>query len=124
MKTSSASGRDRPVDRATAWACLWTNVLTLPGLGSVAAGRAIGYAQAGTALAGFGLTLHGLFRIVRAWLDVGELPVGFTTSFWVSLVGVAMFAAAWLWALITSLGILRDARPHEGAPRPAANDHG
>lgn len=124
MKTCSASGRDRPVDRATAWACLWTNVLTLPGLGSLAAGRAIGYAQAGTALAGFGLTLYGLFHITRAWLDLGEVPAGFTSAFWISLAGVGVFATAWLWALFTSLAVLRDTRPHEGMSRPSTDDHG
>jgi hypothetical protein len=124
MKTCSVSGRGRQVDRATAWACLWTNVLTLPGLGSLAAERAIGYAQAGTALSGFGLTLYGLFRIVRAWLDLGELPVGFTSALWISLAGVGLFAAAWLWALSTSLAVLRHTRPREGGSHPEADPHG
>lgn len=124
MKTSSASGRGRPVDRATAWACLWTNVLTLPGLGSLAAGRAIGYAQAGTALAGFGLTLYGIFHITQAWLDLGEVPLGFPPALWVCLAGVGLFVVGWLWALFTSLAVLRDARPHEGVARPAPDDHG
>jgi hypothetical protein len=113
MKTSSAADARQPLDRPTAWAFTVTNLATLPGLGSIAAGRRVGWPQAMLALAGFGLTLWGLVRTVLEWVAAGELPVGITKPLLISLAGLAGFAAAWLWALATSLSLLREARENE-----------
>ena len=56
MKISLALGQQRPLDRATAWACLTTNVLA-PGSGSLVAGKKIGYAQLALAFSGLGVTI-------------------------------------------------------------------
>ncbi|MGD0539839.1 MAG: hypothetical protein ABSC03_19595 [Verrucomicrobiota bacterium] len=121
------SGRKPPklVDRSTAWACLLTN-LASPGLGSLAAGRKVGYAQLTVALTGFALSLVWMGWFLLDWWREGEMPVGFRPSLWVGLAGVALFATGWTWALETSLDLLRAARkpprpPHDGTPRSSAD---
>ena len=37
---------------------------------------------------------------------------------WAGEAGAALFAAAWLWSLVTSLSVLREARTSEPAPPP------
>ena len=44
------------MDEARAWTSLMTNLLVLPGLGSLLAGRRAGWPQAALALAGFALS--------------------------------------------------------------------
>jgi len=90
----------------------------LPGLGTVAGGRKVGYVQAACAWLGEGLSLLGLILIVRLWLKMGHLPVGFGPELLTAMAGVGLFAGAWLWALSSSLGLLRQAR--RNAARPSA----
>ena len=37
---------------------------------------------------------------------------------WLGEAGAVVFAAAWLWSLVTSLSVLREARTSEPAPPP------
>lgn len=120
MKTSS----DRPApdvpDRASARACTLTNLLVLPGLGSLVAGRRVGWAQLVLALAGVGLFGYGLWRLLRDWL-ASEGPVfEFTRGLGALLAGLGLSLAAWVWALVTSLQVHRAAREGESAPAAAA----
>jgi len=100
----------RPLDRSEAWSCLAANLLALPGLGSVAAGRRAGYAQMALALVGFGLTLLWVGGLAWRWAKFGEPPRMGGWRFWAGLGGIAAFAAAWAWALGTSLELLRQSR--------------
>jgi hypothetical protein len=120
MKISLALGTRQPLSRQTAWGCLTTNLLT-PGFGSLLAGRRSGYPQVALALGGMGLTLvFGLRFIlwnVHNWdqlHDPGADSVEALTSMWLAgrwaFLGIALFALALLWALATSLAILRDAK--------------
>ncbi|RME92471.1 MAG: hypothetical protein D6766_09950 [Verrucomicrobia bacterium] len=95
-----------------------TNLLTLPGLGSLAAGRKVGYAQAALAGIGFAGTVVSLALVLWDWAQTGRRPQEITPPLMGGLVAIGLFAVAWLWALATSLAILRDARkqPEEGAP--------
>ena len=97
------------MDEALAWASLITNLLVLPGLGSLLAGRRAGWPQAALALAGFALSTVWLAWFVIAWsrtgfpLDGGPyLPLG--------LLGVFLFAVSWVWGLITGLAVVRESR--------------
>jgi hypothetical protein len=90
----------------------------LPGLGTVAGGRKIGYAQAACAWLGEALSLLGLIGLVRLWMKVGHLPKGFGLELLTAMAGVGMFGGAWLWALSSSLSLLRQAR--RNAARPSA----
>jgi len=45
---------------------------------------------------------------------------------WLGLAGAVTFVAAWLWSLVTSLSVLREARANEGSPkcaRPLLHGH-
>lgn len=112
MKASSANAEPKPVDKPTAWACALANAATLPGLGTIAGGRKIGYVQAALALVGFALTLLGLVGHMREWMARGEMPEEFTFGLRLGLLGMAVFGTAWLWALRSSLEL------HRGAARP------
>jgi hypothetical protein len=106
MKASLATGTTKRLDRPTAWGCLVTNVATLPGLGSLAAGRRVGYAQATVALVGFGLSLTWMLLFVRDWWTEGALPIGWRPSLRVGIAGIGVYGTAWLWAFGTSLSLL------------------
>lgn len=106
--------------RETAWGCLISNQLVLPGLGTILAGRPVGYVQAGlSALAALGA---GIF-IVWALPRLGEmlnLPEDDETVLtlieawrpWMmlGLGSVAVFLFAWCWAWCSSISILLSSR--------------
>lgn len=122
MKTSSAGAPPKLLDRPTAWACTVTNLVTLPGLGSLAARRKVGYAQAGLALTGFGLTTWWLVRTLLDWFASGELKAEFNATLLIGLAGVLVFGVAWLWALATSLQLHREARQNERAAQSSKSE--
>jgi hypothetical protein len=127
-KLSLALAPRRRLSRQVAWGCFTTN-LTLPGFGSLLAGRAVGYAQIAIALTGFAVTtIFGVrfiiwyfanyTRIAQAQDDLG----GNLYSVWLevrwALLGMALFAVAWLWALGTSLLIIAESRSGDGPGVP------
>jgi hypothetical protein len=97
-------------DRDLARNCLLTNLLALPGLGSFLAGRRVtGFFQAALALTGFGLTGFWFFSFIALWFRTGEFPMD-GAHLAVGLGGVGLFTAAWCWALVAGLAIVRKAR--------------
>ena len=128
MKISLALGPRRPLSRQTAWGCLTTNV-TLPGAGSLVAGRASGYGQLLLAMGGvvvtFALGARFMFWYVANWgrfHDPSVAPLTVMRERWQvvrwPLLGMAFFLVGWLWALATSLSILHEARNNEPANVP------
>jgi hypothetical protein len=132
MRISLALGTRQRLSPQTAWGCLTSNV-ALPGSGSLIAGRAAGYAQ--LALAGGGLAWTMVFGArfvlwyVANWSHMNDPmadPLATMAEFWQAvrwpLLGIAGFGAGWLWALATSLAIVREARRGERpAPPPRLN---
>jgi hypothetical protein len=129
MKISLALGPRRPVSRQTAVGCLTAN-LALPGSGSLLAGRRSGYAQMALAVGGMGLTLlFGLrFMIwsITNWARLHDPQADFLDMFeetWLrsrwALLGIGLFVLGWLWALATSMAIVRSAgeNPSNTPPR-------
>ena len=89
-----------------------TNLLVLPGLGSVLAGRKSGYVQIILAVAGFLVTLVALVKIVLVWVQDFQFPAdGHLIG--VAFIGLAVFLLAWTWSLVTSLAVFksREAKP-------------
>jgi len=82
----------------------------LPGLGSLLAGRRVGWLQAPLAVAGFALTIVWFASFVREWARLDELPADGGPHFRLGLIGVGLFAIAWGWALVTGLRLLRVTR--------------
>ncbi len=122
-KVSLALGPRQPLSRQSAWGCFTTN-LALPGFGSLAAGRVSGYPQAFISIAGLALSAFFAARFF-GWYAVNSPrfngdngdPLATLAEMWTAvrwpLLGMAVFAAGWLWALLSSLQILAEARKAE-----------
>ena len=128
MRISLALGPRRALSRQTAWGCLTSN-LALPGSGSLVAGHPVGYAQLVLALGGFAFSAVFGVRFI-AWQlanwsrfhgPQGD-PVAELTEIWLhlrwALLGMAIVFFAFLWALMTSLAILRSASNEDPAKEP------
>jgi hypothetical protein len=109
------------MDRPTAWGFLVTNLLVLPGLGSVMAGRKVGYLQIPIALGGMILTLTFAIVYVREWIVLRALPLPSPRLLLLGALGVFLFLLGLCWALATSLSLLREASRQP--PPPARKSH-
>jgi len=107
----------RPLSRARAVTCVLVNQCATPGLGSLMARRMIaGTGQLLLALAGFFLIVGWMFELFRRLMlqQLGE-PVSPDASGWMGKWGLALFGAAWLWSLVTSINLWRQAKTDEAA---------
>ena len=120
-RTSLAPTVSKRADKATAWGYTLVNLAALPGLGSVAAGRKIGYLQALVALTGFGLSLAWMVIFVLEWRAEGRFPADFRPSLLIGIAGMVLYGIAWFWSLGTSLSLQREARSNP-APPPVAHE--
>ena len=118
MRMRTFSGA-KPLDRARARNCFLINQFATPGLGSLMAGRSVaGIGQILVAVAGFALVmLWFALRMSQLYNEVAN-DAQPQSAAWVGEAGAALFAAAWLWSLVTSLSVLREARTSEPAPPP------
>jgi len=126
MKISLALGQSRPLSRSEAWGCFTAN-LALPGSGSLAAGRAVGYFQMAVYLVGFVISIIGWVGLFHWYLANPHLasqltsddPFAYLELLWrmgrLACLGIAMFVFALSWAIVTSLQILR-ANPKDPVP--------
>jgi len=90
---------------------LLSNMVSLPGIGTFLAGhRVSGTAQMLLATAGFALSLYWFGTFLREWLRTRTFPYEGGPHFRWGLIGVGIFACAWLWAFISGLQIQRAAR--------------
>ena len=123
MKPSSTPTGRKPLDRQGAWSCLTTN-LALPGFGSLMARRGVGYCQAALCVLGVVLTFTFGIRFVvwyftnhARFSDEQADPLALLNELWINvrwaMLGMALFAFSWLWALATSLSLLRRAKAVE-----------
>ena len=108
------------MDEARAWACLMTNLLVLPGLGSLLAGRRAGWPQAALAFVGFALSTVWLGWFVIAWSRTGSFPLDGGPYLPLGLLGVLLFAVSWMWGLVTCLAVVRESRAQR---RPTPQRH-
>jgi len=93
-----------------------------PGLGSLAAGKKVGYVQLALYLTGFALTMiFGLQFFTWSMKNWTELhndddpnPVESLRKIWAAaqwvVVGIGCFAVSWVWAMQTSRSILKETR--------------
>lgn len=86
---------------------LAANLLVLPGLGTISAGRRIGWVQAAIAATGMGLSLFWFQSFLVQWLQTLEFPFDGGPMFKYGLIGVGLFFIAWTWALCSSLALRR-----------------
>lgn len=121
MKASFVRRPRAPLSRSAARNAALLNQCATPGLGSLMAGRR---------LAGLGQLLLGVagFLMVVAWFVLlalqmyNELINGAEPKSVARLgiTGAVIFLAAWVWSLVTSLSLLREARPNESEPAAGA----
>jgi hypothetical protein len=105
MKIFSGA-KGKKLDRGAAMACVGINLLATPGLGTIIAGRFfVGALQLLVACAGFCLIIGWFYYLFQATLELA--PTGHA---WMWQSGLAFFAAGWLGALWSSLGIVREAK--------------
>jgi hypothetical protein len=109
MSTNPPQPPKIDADRQTAWACLGTNLLVLPGLGSVIAGRRVGYAQMVLAACGLASSLIFVGVFLNVWLEGQDIWPGWGAMV-AGLGGMGLFGVSWLWGLWTSVALLRKAR--------------
>jgi len=110
LKSATPSG----IDRDRAFSLLMTNVLVLPGLGSVLAGRRVGYVQSFLAVAGMLLSVTFAGRFGQEWWVSKQFPIMEPRFLGVGVLGVGLFGAGWVWALLTGYCILRQVQATSG----------
>ena len=118
MRTSSAK---KPLSRTAARNSFLVNQFATPGLGSLMAGRWVaGTLQLVLAVLGFGFVLAWFFASMSQTYRqlTSDAPATSNSSAWLGETGVIIFAAAWLWALITSLSFLREAGVEDSQTPP------
>ncbi len=114
MKAPSPADPKRPpLDRTRARNAALINQLGTPGLGSLMAGRYIaGAGQLVLFLTGFCLFvawfISAMLRFYHQLNGIGEIQP--KSIAWLGEAGASIAAAAWLWSLLTSISLLRQAR--------------
>ena len=110
----------KPLTISKAWSCAAMNQLAFPGIGTVMARRKIGYFQAAIMISGFLLTMYFFCWYIGSLLQAPFQNDWNETRFyaevarrkWIGIIGGIICAAAWLWALMSSLSIIKEARSH------------
>jgi hypothetical protein len=103
----------RIISRKRALACLAMNALALPGLGTVMAGRAIGYVQATLMLVGFCMFMGYMLWYFLAFSRFvfshtsEEFGAHYRPWLWVLWLGLGLCIVAWVWSLVSSFLVLR-----------------
>jgi len=128
MKLQLTLGKPRTLSRAEAWGCFTAN-LAVPGSGSLAAGRPVGYFQMLLTLIGFITTLvcgaqffHWYFSNTQHIAQMQETdPRGALLDFWLAargtMAGCAIFGFALAWGAITGLRVVLSSPKSATPPR-------
>ena len=127
MKGSLKLRPKRVLNRKEAWACFTAN-LALAGSGSLAAGRAVGYAQMAAVFLAMSMTLVTGISFIQWRLSGGGVTHSPMDDVYLNmedlwlhirwfLASFGLYAASILWALTTSLSILAKASKDGVPPR-------
>lgn len=103
-----------PLSPAKARNCALMNQLATPGLGSLMARRFIaGTGQLLVFIAGFLLFLAWFFDQMRQFYGMMFSDAEIQIRYSLLWTGLGICAAAWIWSLVTSLGLIREAKRNE-----------
>ena len=128
MKGSFKLRPRRILSRGEAWACFTAN-LALPGSGSLAAGRAVGYWQMAASFIAFGVSVVTAIPMLEWAMSGGAAamqspsgdPFQQMADLWQHarwpLVGTCLFVASIAWATMTSMAILAESPKERIPPR-------
>ena len=124
MKISLTLRPRRALQRSEAWACLSAN-LALPGAGSLAAGRKVGYVQMALAFLGLAVSVIAGIPMIEwglaNWERIMQPDDSLSTlmELWHHLrwplVGIAIFLTGFLWSVTTGMSLLASA-PKDAVP--------
>ena len=116
MRIFSRREPRKPLSRAEARTSLIINQFATPGLGSLAARRWIaGLGQLALAIAGFVMIMGWLIQVaIKIYRLLNDLPERLDTYRGLGKIGGLVFLTSWLWAWVTSLSLLHEARRNEG----------
>ena len=107
----------KPLNLTTARNCFLVNQCATPGLGSLMAGRRMaGIGQILVAVAGFVMVVGWCVLLALQMYNEVANDAQPKSVAWLGVAGAVTFAAAWLWSLVTSLSVLREARANENKP--------
>lgn len=110
-----------PLSPARARNCALLNQFATPGLGSLLARRFVaGAGQLGIFLVGFVLFVAWFVDEMRQYYDLMFSDHEPHVPHWPVWVSVGLCALAWLWALVTSLSLMRKAKRNEREGKLAA----
>jgi hypothetical protein len=111
----------KTLSRSRVVTCILINLTATPGLGSLMCRRmSCGLGQLVLALTGFCLIVTWMFQIFyRSIMEQMDKPVPPDPAGWTWKWGVLFFGVAWLWSLVTSIGLWRAAK---AAEREAQSD--
>ena len=106
----------KPLNRTTARNSFLINQFATPGLGSVMAGRWIeGIGQLILAVIGFGLVLAWFCLVMIQFYQQLNSEGTSRSVAWLGEAGALVFAVAWLWALVTSVRLLSEAKRNQAS---------
>lgn len=109
----------RPRNRAPVWLWVLVNLLAFPGLGTIMMRRRAGYYQASMMVAGFVLAMGYLLWFIACAVRYAGNPAWTEADFtghyrpyqWALGWGLALCGIAWVWALVSSVQILKAQKP-------------
>lgn len=117
MRASFLRRPPGPLSRSAARNAALLNQCATPGLGSLMAGRRLaGVGQLLVAVAGFAMVIGWFVLLALQIYDELINDAQPKSVAWLGEAGAVTFGAAWLWSLVTSLSVLREARDNENQP--------
>ncbi len=114
MRMKPSSPKPPPISYAKARNAALMHQFATPGIGSLMARRWMaGAGQLVLALIGFGMFLLWFVEIMTQLYGQisGNMPERNVS--WLAEAGLLVFAVAWLWSLVTSVSLIREAKRNE-----------
>lgn len=110
----------KPLSPATARNCFLVNQFATPGLGSLMGGKIVaGIGQLLLALLGAGFVILWFVKLLGEEVNLAEMETPVSYAKW-GVAGACFFIASWLWSLLTSISMIREAKEQEPKPPPPA----
>lgn len=109
----------KPLSPAAARNCFLVNQFATPGLGSLMGGRIVeGIGQLLLALLGAGFVILWFIKLLQEEVNLADVETPVSYGKW-GMAGALFFIASWLWSLLTSINLIREAQAQQSKNPPA-----
>lgn len=106
------------------------NLFACPGAGSILAGRRVGYAQLTLMIMGAipaigyfcWLIFQAIVLIARNASSADEFVEAYKGHMWIAFSSLGVCLIAWVWSLVTSLSLLKEAKQQQPTAPPLIKD--